>query len=414
MSIRATDNGESSDWLHKNSLKKAEYFSALPQSDARFRLSVCIPAYKEKSLVKVLESLLQCEVVEAAVTVFVLINASENASEEIKSINNHAFEEATRFAENRALTFHLVLLIDNAMPAAKAGVGLARRTVMNYATENVGDKDHVLVALDADCHISGNYLKAIYTFFNTQKNLHAASVYFEHPMPEDKHLKEGIVLYELHLRFLKNALQWSGFPWYFHTVGSSMAVRAGMYKKQGGMNTRQAGEDYYFLHKLMPHGFGEITGCTVFPEARISDRVPFGTGRSLGNFLNEAEGITTYNPQIFETLQPLFSVIHQDKPEAIQSYLAGDCPKPLQQVLTELKFEKAIEEALKNSGSNSQARQRIWKWFSGFTIVKIMHALRDLGMENTKPETAIKVLFGAEGSREELLDFLRQKDQTIC
>lgn len=408
-----TGNGENLGWLHKNSLRKAEFFSALPQSDARFRLSICIPAYKEKNLVKVLESLLQCEV-KAATTVFVLINASENDSEALKSLNNSVFEEVLAFAERQKPLYNLVLLMDNAMPAAKAGVGLARRTVMNYAVENFGEKDHVLVALDADCTVSENYLNEITQFFKTHKNLHAASIYFEHPIPEEKRVEEGIVLYELHLRYLKNALQWSGFPWYFHTVGSSMAVRASMYKKQGGMNTRQAGEDYYFLHKLMPHGFGEITGCTVFPEARISDRVPFGTGRSMGNFLNEEEEITTYNPEIFRTLKPLFSIIHQCEPLAIQSYLSGDCPKLLQRVLTALKFENAVQEALQNSSSVSQTRQRIWKWFSGFTIIKIMHALRDSGMENMKPEMAVSELFEANGNRKELLNFLRQKDRVIC
>ena len=88
------------------------------------------------------------------------------------------------------------------------------------------------------------------------------SIYFEHPLhgPLEPKVYEAIAAYELHLRYYVQALRYAAFPYAHHTIGSSMAVRADAYAKQGGMNKRQAGEDFYFLHKIIPLG-GQCCGC---------------------------------------------------------------------------------------------------------------------------------------------------------
>src|SRR4029434_9989987 len=97
---------------------------------------------------------------------------------------------------------------------------------------------------------------------------------------------KAIAAYELHLRYYLQALRTAGFPHGYHTIGSSMAVRARTYMEQGGMNRRQAGEDFYFLHKLIPlGGFTELNSTTVYPLPRPSNRVPFGTGRAVSEWL---------------------------------------------------------------------------------------------------------------------------------
>src|SRR5213594_3575687 len=94
----------------------------------------------------------------------------------------------------------------------------------------------------------------------------------------DPKVAEAIAAYELHLRYYVRALRYAGFPYAHHTIGSCMAVRADVYKKQGGMNKRQAGEDFYFLQKIIPLGhFTDLTETKVIPSSRPSDRVPFGT-----------------------------------------------------------------------------------------------------------------------------------------
>ena len=92
--------------------------------------------------------------------------------------------------------------------------------------------------------------------------------------------------YELHLRYLNLFSRFTGFPYAYHTIGSCFGVRAETYASQGGMNKRKAGEDFYFLHKIIPLGeFREINNTCVIPSPRESDRVPFGTGAAIGKYL---------------------------------------------------------------------------------------------------------------------------------
>src|SRR5690606_11992981 len=106
--------------------------------------------------------------------------------------------------------------------------------------------------------------------------------------------------YEIHLRYFIGMQRWAGFPHAFQTVGSSMAVRARIYCQIGGMNTRQAGEDFYFLHKIIERGkFSDLNTTTVYPSPRISDRVPFGTGQSMKEQLILNAKLTTYHPVAF-------------------------------------------------------------------------------------------------------------------
>ena len=70
-------------------------------------------------------------------------------------------------------------------------------------------------------------------------------------------------------------LHFTGFPYVHHTVGSAIAVKAMTYVKAGGMNRRMAGEDFYFIQKLLPAGgFFNLNQTTVYPSPRSSQGFP--------------------------------------------------------------------------------------------------------------------------------------------
>lgn len=53
------------------------------------------------------------------------------------------------------------------------------------------------------------------------------------------------------------------------------------------MNRRRASEDFYFLQALMRGGrLTELGSTRVLPSPRVSQRVPFGTGRAIEAELN--------------------------------------------------------------------------------------------------------------------------------
>ena len=82
-------------------------------------------------------------------------------------------------------------------------------------------------------------------------------------------------------------------------------MRAWAYVKQGGMNRRQAGEDFYFLQKISWLGpMTELANVIVHPSPRLSDRVPFGTGRAVGGFVSNGR-LTTYPLQAYRAEQSL-------------------------------------------------------------------------------------------------------------
>jgi len=110
----------------------------------------------------------------------------------------------------------------------------------------------MIICFDADCLCDSNYFLAIEEHAEKHPSADGFNIYFEHPCegtdyPQE--IYEGIIQYELHLRYMNQFLRYAGFPFAYHTIGSSFAVRAGTYALQGGMNSRKAGEDFYSLIK---------------------------------------------------------------------------------------------------------------------------------------------------------------------
>ncbi|MEM4247718.1 MAG: hypothetical protein QXH80_00460, partial [Candidatus Nanoarchaeia archaeon] len=108
-------------------------------------------------------------------------------------------------------------------------------------------------------------------------------------------------------------LTFAGSPYAYHTLGSAMAFRASAYISAGGMPRKNGGEDFYMLQALRKIGrIGLISNTTVYPSSRISDRVPFGTGPRLKQYLDGTKNNYVYNPQIFKDLSVLYSLLAKD------------------------------------------------------------------------------------------------------
>ena len=106
-------------------------------------------------------------------------------------------------------------------------------------------------------------------------------------------------------------MKYARSPYAFHTIGSTMAVNAFHYAKVRGFPRRQAGEDFYLLNKLAKVGairqLSEETECeSIDIAARLSDRVPFGTGAATGKIMeleDPAREYLFYHPAVFGLLR---------------------------------------------------------------------------------------------------------------
>ncbi len=391
---------------------------------------IVIPAFDEPDLLRTLGSLLKCKPAKNHTEIITVINYPENVPEEIKSSGRFLYNQVLAFArENNSnfVSFLPVLLPD--MPVKHAGVGLARKTGMDLAVsrfEFFNKPEGIIVSFDADSECDENYLVAIEDHFNLNQASPGASIYYEHPVTGTDYPREVysfVEKYELHLRYYVQAQRYAGFPMAFHTVGSAFAVRAGAYCKQGGMNKRKAGEDFYFLEKIFRMGnFTEINTTRIIPSPRPSSRVPFGTGAAVNKFLSNTEdaSLTTYNTGAFEDIKQLLDIIpvlftEDDK------YTAGTLkglPDPVNQFLQQHNFLMLLEEMRRHASNESNFLKRFYQWFTGFRMMRFLNDNHPVPYAKIPVETAAEKLLVMTGktktparSTGELLKRYRELDR---
>lgn len=374
-------------------------FSVIPTSTF---LIVVIPCFNETNLIEALQSLFNCEETQHHVEVITVINSSENEDQKIVKQNTNTLAAALNWTEtNHRKNIHFSFIEATNLPIKDAGVGLARKIGMDEAYTQlleINNTNGVIVCFDADATCTENYLVAIENHFLQQPKTTGCSIYFEHPLQGTAYLQtiyEGIIQYELHLRYYKEALNFVGLPYAFHTVGSSMAVRANVYHKQGGMNKKKAGEDFYFLQKIIPLGnFSEINTTTVFPSPRISDRVPFGTGRAMQQWVeSKQQTLKTYNFASFLDLKVLV-----DNCEHFFTKDKIELPNSIEKFLYEIKLNENLPKIRANSKDEKHFKQLFFKWFNAFKTLKYLHFTRDNFYDNesvliaaNKLATALKI-----------------------
>ena len=356
---------------------------------------IVIPCFNEPDIASTLESLFQCEKTEYETEVIIVINAPEDAPIEVLKRNEATFNQIDGFVKMNKPDFHVFVLREETLPGKVSGVGLARKIGMDEASfrfERAGRKDGIITCLDADCLVAHNYLRAIETHYETHPDTKATSIYFEHPLGSTTDMNWGMINYELHLRYYIQALRFSNYPFAYHTIGSSMTVTSYVYQQQGGMNKRKAGEDFYFLHKLMPlGGFFEINHTAVYPSPRISDRVPFGTGKAMGDWhWNQAKIFNTYNPKTFGVLREfLLGIDHVfQKTEKEIDNFTDSLPEAIRNFLDKHDFQAKILEINHNTTTISTFRDRIFRWLNGLMVLKFVHYSRDYFFDNLPVEVA--------------------------
>ncbi len=341
-----------------------------------------IPAYAEENIGYTLHSLLSSDCENIRVEIIVIVNDRIDSESTIKEINKNTIKEIEGISKNLSNDrIRLYYSYQADLEKKHGGVGLARKIGMDEAirrAHSIASFRLPIICLDADCTVSHNYLKQIHRHFNKNQDTPGASIYFEHKL-ENK----AIAYYELFLRYYVNALRYATYPYAFHTVGSSMAVRALEYAMEGGMNRRKAGEDFYFIHKIIPRGhFSEINSCSVFPSARKSERVPFGTGKVMLEFEKNSEKyLNFYDFQIFIELKKVLASVDdwyefRNSQNSLKSCY-NSLPACFRAYVNLTEFEWQINEAKENSSTQINFNKRIFQWLDAFTILKLIHFARD-------------------------------------
>lgn len=356
-----------------------------------------IPAYQEsyESIFRTLHSLFDIDTYSGSVLVILGINCKASDPESVKLESRSLVNKVTtsshfsRKGEKTLITFYLEL------EGKHAGVGLVRKKLMDlgFRIFYKYKKNGIIINLDADTFVKSNYFDAIESYFASNPEKEALSIGFEHNVDNWSINQEefACVLYELHLRYFIHMQRILQLPYAYQTVGSAMAVRAYAYAKEGGMNKRQAGEDFYFLHKFSKnHTLGETGATIVVPSARRSDRVPFGTGKAIADMLNLPDvSCKSYNPQSFEILESwLQSIVNQSDTISINT------PNPIfEQYLEIIDATMHIKSIKRQTTTEESFKKRFFQWFDAFALMKYLHYMRDHGYEDQDIQSCVEYLF---------------------
>ena len=403
-----------------------------------------IPAYGEsQSLFETLGSVPQGPAGDTLIVV--VLNAREDSPAAIHAANAEVRDRLTAASAGPArplassdtapiaelpMPRGRLVLIDRAaagsfLPEGE-GVGLARKIGNDFAL-SLHAEGRVASAwihnTDGDVVLPNDYFDQLGRVSEAGSD-DTAVYFFEHRFAEDPDLAEAGRLYEISLRYYTLGLAWAGSPYAYEAMGSCIAVRPAAYAAVRGFPKKDAAEDFYFLNKVAKVGaIHRLAGTPLLLEGRVSDRVPFGTGRALGDLVAKPRarsGFRLYHPMVFAHLAAWLSVLERTARSGGRVDLAvEEMPRDNPFFRAELLIEalermgafEAVREAIeKSSGDPATMLRHFHAWFDAFRTRKLVHALRDGGLPSPGYREALAEapFTGLSATTEDDTEFLRQ------
>ena len=270
----------------------------------------------------------------------------------------------------------------------KEGVGLARKIGSDIALSLIAQnkiKSQWIYQTDADAVLPPDY------FFRNLPVAGAALFPFKH-VSNDTILQKCARLYELHMEHYENSLSESGSIFGFTALGSTMVIQASTYAAVRGFPKKSAGEDFYMLNKIRKlTQIKSVAGAPIEIEARLSDRVPFGTGTNLMKIsaLLEQDGsegaFKSYNERCFGALKCALEHIQQisrnpgflDDFRNRQPQNSTDKAEFLAiKTLIDLGLIKKVDQINRQRIDPHQKLQQLTSWFDALKTLRFINQMR--------------------------------------
>jgi hypothetical protein len=283
-----------------------------------------------------------------------------------------------------------VLSIDRAHPdhcfPEREGVGLARRIGCDLALAAISEglvADDLIYCTDADAELPAGYFDA-----RARAAADASCVVFDfwHTPSGDAQIDAATAVYELGLRYYVAGLAYARSPFAYHSIGSTLAVRAAAYAAVRGFPRRLGGEDFYLLNKAAKVGsIWRDDAHTIRLASRASTRTVHGTGPAALRLARESLDFAPfYHPEIFGALRQWLAAMSsfaadRDLSAAREKICSGTFHTELDATLEAFGAWRALEDAARQTRSSDALRQRLHGWFDAFRTLKLVHALRERG-----------------------------------
>ncbi|MEP7196342.1 MAG: glycosyltransferase family A protein [Saprospiraceae bacterium] len=400
--------------LMKSYLDKSALYPPLISNfpNPNLKMILIIPAYHEEEILLTLLSLFEANRIDLSIEIIVVLNYPEKNAEQEKEFHEKQHTKINQWIlENRIPKLQIYCPSPVVLKSKHAGVGLVRKIGMDEAVRRfiqIGNSNGIIINIDADCLCDKNYWYSIQAYFSSKEFKPCVGFNFNHRIEDlsPENLK-AIIDYELHLRYYIAAQKIIQYPFAYQTLGSCFAIETHAYCAQGGMNKRQAGEDFYFLHKFsVIEQLGEIDEVLVYPSARISERVPFGTGKAVSNYLESGQQLSytfeaiNYFGQVIKMIPRWYEMNTNEillSIHLIENNLSN-------YFMTE-KIIEEIERCKSNCSDLVSFNKRMLRWLNPFRLMKYLHYMRDHGYPDQEIKTeAIKLLSQSNITLPNMLD----------
>ena len=259
----------------------------------------------------------------------------------------------------------------------KFGVGLARHQCCTVGMSFV-DATAPVISLDADSPVAPNYLSAIFDYIARHPDFQAGHVNFKHRHCGTADERRAVEIYEQHLKRHRQKLEDANSPHAYYAIGSTILCTKQAYIKSGGYHIRRmAGEDFYLLQQLSKTGckIEMIEEALVFPSDRISERVPFGTGKAVGDIVKSGHWLT-YHDDCYRDLGMVLDAVKKGVSNSAADILKN-VPQSCSGWLEGRKFESVWPKLRANSRDDEMLLQRFHEWLDAFQTLKLIHFLSD-------------------------------------
>lgn len=275
-----------------------------------------------------------------------------------------------------------VLVVDrtgsDALPRRQA-VGLARKIGADLACALIYSgqvRSRWVYTTDADAVLPRDY-------FSTPADPRSAALCFpfEHVRAHDDAAYLATLAHELRLRYQVLGLAWAGSAYAWHSIGSTIAVRADAYAAARGFPKRAAGEDFHLLQKVSKLGLIETASCEPIQlQARLSDRVPYGTGPAARELMANTK-LLLESPRSFDALSRWLRWLFEAPPHAYEpaSFLQQRPPpehSAFDAFLRKTSFHIAALTCRRQAPT--QANYVMREWFDGLRCQQLLHSLRSV------------------------------------
>ena len=284
------------------------------------------------------------------------------------------------------------------IPQHSGGVGMARKIGMDIALrvlKNSSNEPRTILSLDADTRVQANYLSVVKRFISSGQ-ARTGVIAYAHQMPGDEVAKQAICSYEIFLRYWVLGLQYAQSPYAFHSIGSTIVTTTDAYLSVRGMNRREAAEDFYFLNKLAKTGpVRQIKETVVYPSARISVRVPFGTGAAVGKRIaNARQEHALDDPRIFRILKDWLALMKNsfDRSESGILAMAKEIDAGLEAFLIGRRFLSDWPKIRRNTKDRKTYERQCHGWFDGFETLKLINYLTKEFYPRVDQSSALKMI----------------------